>query len=359
MTTATAERSTVEESQIVLTIPNADEMEPDTIQHIQSAFGAFYEAAAKWVPKAKQISVTDASQVREMKLAHETRMALREIRIDAEKTRKRLKQDSLLKGRAIDGAYNILEAVVKPAEDHLKDQEDFIQRQEEKRQALLNEERTAALQALGVDASTYASLGVMPDQKWAELLETHRLAHQARIDAARRADEERIEREKEAERVRQENERLRAEAAEKEAALKAERERVESERRAAEEQARKEREALEAKARAEREALEAKAKAEREAAEAEARRERAAREKLEAEARAREEAERKRLKAEAAAQAKAARAPDKQKVLAFAETLRTLQLPEVKDESASVLLGQLNMKIASLVAWINAEAATL
>jgi hypothetical protein len=319
-------------------------LEPATAQSLRDAFEAYFQQADEWRTKALAIQITRPDQVREMKLARETRLALREIRINAEKARKRLKEDSLRKGKAIDGIYNMLAFAVEPLEKHLLDQEQYIQRLEDQRKAKLKAEREAQLAPFGVDVSLY-QLGEMDDATFGQLLDTNQLAFAARQEAAKKAEAERIERERieaeerakreaeaaaERERLRAENERLAREKAEAEAKARAEREAAEKARREAEEKARQEREAAEAQARAEREA----------------------REKAEAELRAREEAERKaREEAEAKARA-AAQAPDREKLAAFAEAVRNLPIPTLDSEIGKAITNLIREQVTKFAAWI-------
>lgn len=324
---------------------------PDTAQSLRAAFEDYFTQADQWRAKALSIQITRPDQFREMKLARETRLALREIRINAEKTRKALKEDSLRKGKAIDGIFNMLAFAVEPLEKHLLEQEQFIQRLEEQRKAKLKADREAELAPFGVDVSLY-QLGEMDDATFGQLLETNRLAYAAREEARKKAEQERIERERqeaeecakreaeaaaERERLRAENERLAREKAEQEAAAKAERERLEAERRAAEEKARQEREA-----------------AERKAAE-----ERAAREKLEAELKAKQEAERKAKEEAIAAQRAAAAAPDRDKLDAFAQAIRALPVPEMSTHAGKEIETLIRSQVEKFAMWIENQKTKL
>ncbi|MFA5266096.1 MAG: hypothetical protein WC378_19920 [Opitutaceae bacterium] len=232
-------------------------LEVESARNVTDVFAPLFAQAHSWAEKVATIKVTDATQVREMKLARESRLALKEIRVIAEKNRTRLKEDSLRRGRAIDSVYNTLEALVKPLEAQLKEQEEFVKRQEEQRKARIKAEREEALRPFGVNTAFY-QLAEMPEADWAALFNSTVAAHKAAKEAAEKAEAERIAKEQaeaaERERIRQENEHLRKEAEEREAAAKAERDRLAAEKKAIEEQARKEREAIEAKAKAELEA---------------------------------------------------------------------------------------------------------
>jgi hypothetical protein len=368
---------------------------------IAVSFGAIFAQAADWKAKAETIRITDVSQVREMKLARETRLALKEIRVSADKKHKELKADILMRGKAIDGARNIVEALIKPIESHLLEQEQFAERKEQARKDALKAERVAALSPYA-DPQFYA-LADMPEEAFAGLLGSSRIAHENKLAAAAKAEADRIAREQaeaaERERVRIENIRLKEEAAKREAELKAERERVELERLAAAEVARKEREALEAKAREqaaqaareaaeaaakakaereaveakaraeaeqakrEREAIEAKARAEREAAEAAARKEREAREKLEREAaalKAKQQAEEAaRIAAEKAAAKKAAAAPDKEKIKALSARVRSIEVPELATDEGRAERTKIIEQIEKFAAWLDSMSNKL
>ena len=106
-------------------------LEPTKAQAILSQFQDFFEIASDWERKAKEIVVTDGSQVDAIELAREGRLLLREKRIAVENTRKELKEQSLREGKAIDGIANVLKSVIVPVEEYLKSQENFVALKEE------------------------------------------------------------------------------------------------------------------------------------------------------------------------------------------------------------------------------------
>jgi hypothetical protein len=362
----------------LLAIVAQNSLAPETAQSLQNSFAGFFRDAKSVLEKSRGIVVTDASQKLEIKLARECRLALRAIRVESDKTRKALKEESLRKGKAIDGFHNILIHLTDAEETRLEEQEKFAERQEAQRKAERKASREAALAPFGID-TTFYQLAEMSDEAWAQLLENTRAAHEAKIEAARKAEEERIrlenERLKEQERIREENARLKREAEEREAAAKVERARLEAERKAAEEAARKEREAAEAALREVRRKNEEMLKAERaatdaalaeerrkaakaaEEAAAKAKAEREAREKLEQEKRDREAAELKRKQAEEAAREAAAAAPDREKFAAVASTLRAVSVPEMATKKGKALRVQVAERIAQLATWIEEESA--
>lgn len=328
------------------------DLEPDSAKALRAAFETMFSQVEEWEQRAKLIKVTSIDQKHEMKLARESRLGLRQVRINAENTRKRLKEDSLRRGKAIDGIANVLKALVEPIEEYLLEQEQFAEREEEKRKEALRVEREATLRALSGDPSRYANLGTLADAAWALILDDVRLAHQARLEEAKRAEEVRIEAERIAaerrEADRQASIKAEAERAERERLVKEENDRLRKEAAEREEAARVER----AKAAAEKAEVEAKAKAERDAAEAEASRARAAAKKaadelaakVAAEKAAAEKAEADRLAAEVA--------PDREKLIAFATMLRGLPVPKLTTEKGKAAGVSLEGQMGKMVNWI-------
>jgi colicin import membrane protein len=291
----------------------------DKSTQLVEAFMPLFLETDNLIAAADSIVVTDAAQLTEMKQARETRLKLKDIRVAAEKNRKQFKEEYLKAGRAIDSIAGIIKGKIEPVEARLQEQEEFAKRIEQTRKAELRIARHQLLSPFGVDTSFY-NLEEMPEATFAQLLESTRTAHGARLEATRKAEAERIAAEKarrdEQERIRKENEQLRIEREAAEKVAREERAKVERERLAAE-----------AKAKAERDAIEAKARKEREAAEAELAKERKAREALEAKARAEKEAAAKKAAAEQKARLKAERAPDRDKVIQFADSLRVVTIP--------------------------------
>ncbi len=350
-------------NQIAITIPNAEALPPSMLSNIREGFQSAFEQAEAWREKALAVKVTSLADKEAMKQAREMRLALKNIRVEADKKRKALKEDALVMGRAIDGVNNLLLAAIQPLERHLEEQEKFAERLAEQERQRRLAERTEALQSYLEAGQAVPALDAMTDDQFAKYLDDTKLLHAAKIEAAKKVEAERIAREQaeaaERERLRIENERLRAEAAEREAKAKAEREAAERAQREAAEKARKEREAIEAKAKAEREAAErelARIKAESEAAAA---KEREARAKLEAELAAKRAAEEAKAKAEAAAAKKAAAAPDKTKLRTIADSVRAIPFPAVTTPEANVILADIAAKRESFAKWIEAQTEKL
>jgi len=325
---------------------------------IEGNFAPLFRQAQEWAEKVKMINVTDASQVREMKLAKETRLALREIRVNADKIRAKLKADSLRRGQAIDGMYKVVAFLVEPLEERLLEQEKFVERKEAARKEVLSAERTRELQSLGVDTTGF-SLGEMNEGGYAALLENTKIAHAAKIEAARKAEQEIIERKtkerEEREKVAAENARLRKEAQEQEEARRQERLKEQALREVERQKAQTEREAIEDKARKEREQIEEAARKERELARAQAEKERLLREQAEQELAAQRKQEEDRKKEAKLAAKRAAAAGDSEKIIAYAKIVRE-SLPHLKDPESLQLVG---IQAAKFVTWLEYKASTL
>jgi len=303
-------------------------IEKVTGDNIRLKFIPFLERVKEWKEKANSLVVTDVTQVREMKMAREGRLALRDIRLEADRVRKALKEDSNRYGKAVQNVYNLILDNITPLEDHLKAQEEFKERIE----AAQRRERALVRE---IELSPYAEfvavnidLENMPEDDYQKILRGAELQLKAREEEIAKREEERLAaikaEEEENERVRVENERLKAEAIAKEESLA-------EERRLAE--------VLLAEERA------AKLKQQQEA-EAKLEEERAANRKLQAELKAKQdeedkikrEEEAKRV-AEQKAQKKLANAPDKAKLLLLADDImKVTAFVEVKSDDAKKVL---------------------
>jgi hypothetical protein len=303
---------TIEKTNELVKFVSESGLEQTTAEMLQQSFLPFFDKAKGWNEKARTLVVTDISQTREMKMAREARLALREIRINADKTRKALKEDSLRYGKAVQGVYNVIDYLITPTEKYLEEQEKFAEIQAEKKRAELRAQREELLRPY-VEFVPYAvDLGNMTEDAWQKLIEGARLQMQAKIEADRKAEAERIERERkeaeERERVRLENERLKAEAIEKEKQL-----------------------------------AELKAKAEAE-------------ERAKKETDAKSAAE---LKAKQEAEIKAKAAPDKSKLIEFANVIEKISLPELKSEEALKILADARGLLLKVSGFIREKTAIL
>ena len=200
---------------------------------LENKFFPFFTQAEKMKETALAIVVTSADDALMIGRAREARLFLKNLRIDCEKTRKTLKEESLRKGKAIDGMANVIKYLITPLEEHLEAQEKFVERQEELRKLALKQERENAVLAVGGDPSFY-NLTDMDDATFSNLTQQiiENAAMKKRAEEQARAD--RIERERkdaeERECMRVENEKLKVKLAkEKEKADAARKEAEEAE----------------------------------------------------------------------------------------------------------------------------------
>lgn len=328
---------------------------PDGVQTLRSAFAPHFVKFHELATSAANVPATSP------KVAGALRLELKKVRVAADKTRKELKEDSLRRGKAIDGINALLEYQLVPIEDAMEKIEKAAEIAEANRVAALKAVRVAELTPFS--DPTFYDLGKMPDAQWEQLLAGAKSAHEAKLAAAARAEEGRVAKEKaeaaERERIRAENERLKQEASDKEAALKAERERVAKEQADAAEVARKEREAIENKAADEREKLrkqQSLARAKLKKAEDDLAAERAAQEKKAADDAA---VERQRQADAVEAERKAAAAPDKEKLAGYVESLAYLSVPYLGTAAGQILAEEITNRKQDLVTWIRAQVERL
>ncbi len=257
-------------------------VEESTALELNNAFAPFLKQAAEWKEKAEALVVTDISQVSEMKEAREGRLMLKNIRVEANKKRKELKEESLRYGKAVQGVYNLIEGLIKPIEEHLLQQEKFAEVQRQKEIDALSAKRTDEIQPYAEFVAVNLDFGNMSEEDYQNTLRGAKLLHEAKLKEAADLEAQRIEEEAKAraerEAIQKENERLRNEAEEREAALAAERKE---------------------------------------------------RERIEAEQKAAEEAERQRKENERLAEEKAKAAPDNMKVIRYAALLEEIEVPDL------------------------------
>lgn len=239
---------------------------------LQAAFLPFFEKAAELKEQAMSIKVERLDQTKEMASARAARLALKDIRVNTEKTRVKLKEESLRTGKAIDGMANVIKFLITPIEEYLEEQEKFGERLAEKQRAIVRDERECQAGKYLADFPQSVDLGAIDEYEFNRLYIFAKAQFDAREEAAARIEKERIEREHreaaEREAMRVENERLKAEADKRQKEIEAERAEVERLKREAEAKAAIEREKQEAEQKRIAAEAEAKMRAEKEAAEA-------------------------------------------------------------------------------------------
>ena len=300
-----------EQNEVIVAVQNSG-VELTTAIALQNAFEGLFVKAQDWERIAKSIVVTDPTQLTEMKKARETRLELRAIRVEADKVRKKLKEDSLRYGKAVQGVYNVIEYFIAPLEEHLEKQEKYAENIEKERQEKLKNERAEILSQYAQYLPPFGDLGKMADFEFERLLDIGK-------------EQEKKAKEEEEKRKKEEEERISKE--------REERKRIEEEN----EKLRNEREELEKIARKERE--------ERERIEREAREERAKKEQQE-----REEAEKLR---------KAQNAPDVEKLMTLALEIDGFKLPDVSSEESKKILSDVRALLDNVSNHIRSKAKNI
>lgn len=301
----------------------------ENAKQLLEAFGAPFEEAGEILQDYQTIKVESEDDTDAMAEARTKRLALKKVRTTVENKRKELKSDIVKAGKAIDSVAKFVKEVITPAEEYLQLQEDFVKI---KKQRELDERRATRLFELGglVEDSSVYSIDDMDDEQYVELVERLTKEKSDREQAAKLAEELRIK-EEEAERQRQaaieeENAKLKAEAAKREA----------------------EQDAANAKAQLEQDRLKAEA-------------EKAAQEKQALEAEIARRAEEERKAAEEAANAEKAKlaAPDKDKLLAYAQSLQDLPKPALQSPEAIEILTTATQFLVQLTHKISDKARSL
>lgn len=366
---------------------------------LELAFSGFFKDAEKWKEKAGLIT--------DPKDARSARLELKGVRVAAEKKRKELKADSLRMGKAIDGANNILLAVIVPIEKELEAIENAEKIRIADELTKLTACRTDKLRAFIDHDTPLPNVGAMTEPQFEAVLADAKLLFETKAAAARKLEEEKVAREaeeaKERVRVAAENEELRKAAIARENAIQKERNEAEAARlkeaakvkadgKRAEAARAKEKAAADAKlkklaadAKAEKEKAEAlaakKAKAvaakaaadlkeleeynaaEKKKADKAAAEERAAREKAELEAeymrkeaQAAKDAQEKREADAEKAKDDAKKAPDKEKLTALAHAIRSLENPTLSSKDGVELTKTITEQIEKFASWVEREA---
>lgn len=315
-------------------------LEPNKVDELMKNFSLFFGQAKDLADDAKAIEVTDESQVSLMKLAREKRLALREVRINVEKTRVALKEQSKREGQAIDGASNIIKAIIIPIEERLEKMEKFAETKKAERVEKRLNDRMEALMPY-VDSVSVYNLREMDDVVFANLLESSKLAFEATKQAQAKAEADRLAKEKadkeEQEKIRKENEELKKQAEEAEKKRADEKKKQDAEM----EKERAERQKILDEEKKKREELEAQMKA-----------------KEEADKKAKDEADAK-IRAEEEIRRKALLAPDKEKLIELASKIALVEMPNVESAVAGNVINEVEVMLLKVTNYITEQSKKL
>lgn len=226
-------------------------------QKLMAEIGPMHSKAVDLCKQAYTITVSDEDDVKKMKLARESRLALRKLRTSSVNRCKEIKSDALAECKAIDETRRIIEGLFQPAEQHLLYQETFADRKRQERAEARRREREQLILSAGGIADDYKGFDELADSEFQALIEgiKSKVAKEKAEaeENQRRIEEQRLKDEAEAKRIREENARLKSEAQERERKAAEERNqqqaKLEAERQArlkAEEENRKAKEAAEA-----------------------------------------------------------------------------------------------------------------
>jgi len=152
-------------------------IEKTKADYIKEKFQDFTQAIEEWSEKANAIVVKDETQKELMSEAREGRLLLKAKRIEVEKTRKSLKEQSLNEGRLIDSVAKYLTGLIEPAEKHLELQEKFVEIQEQNKRAKLKEERIKLLAPYSEVIDAYSiQLDLITEEAFTTILNGSKLA---------------------------------------------------------------------------------------------------------------------------------------------------------------------------------------
>ena len=172
-------------------------IEKTKADYIKEKFEDFTQAIEEWCEKANAIVVTEETQKELMAEAREGRLLLKAKRIEVEKTRKSLKDQSLNEGRLIDSVAKYLTGLIEPAEKHLELQEKFIEIQEQNKRIQLKADRTELLQPYKdvIDPNSI-QLDLITDEAFTSILNYAKFAQENKKAEALRLQEQAIENER-------------------------------------------------------------------------------------------------------------------------------------------------------------------
>jgi len=300
-----------------------EKVEVSTELTVHDQFAAFEKQANEWKEKAEKIKVTDASQTDLMESAKQAQSALSKIRISVEKRHKELKEDSLRYGQTLDSEKRKILELIKPTEDYLKDQVNFVSIQEGIAKDQRYEERLDMIKPYMGDDAKFLQLGEMSEESFQGMLDGQKFAKSERerkqkeeVAAKLKLDEDF---KKEQDRIRAENEKLRKEN-------EAKNQQIANQKAIADGKLKKERD--------ERIRLELQAK-----------------EKSD-----KEDADR---KAKLVIERKLKRAPDKAKLNALAEQIALIPLPDLKEDDSKIVLKNVQVLLAKVVKYIGEQTESL
>jgi len=171
-----------------------NELDPSKAQQIREMFEPMVGMLEEMEGQYAEVMKLEQSPEKSA-LAKRLRIEIAKVRIEADKVRKAQKQQYLIAGNAIQGAFNILKYAVTDKEEALKEVETYYERLEEERLQKIREERGQQLEELeyvlpGVD------LASVSDEDFEKILGQARVNHKALIEEREKEERERLENER-------------------------------------------------------------------------------------------------------------------------------------------------------------------
>lgn len=339
-------------------VVNQSGLEIQEGEMIKQSYLPFLNQLADINEQSKKIDFENPTELDE-KISRDLRLKTTKIRTGAKSLKDDRKRIHLLKGNLEQSAYNLIEASCKLAEETFSNVEKAREIAEAKRKFELKLQREQEVIPYAEFIPQFINLGDLTNEDYAKLIDGAKLQIEARKQAEIKAELERVEKEKaEAERLRLEaieNERIRKENE----SLKAEQEkaRIEAEKEKAKQQA-----ILDAERKKADDLLEAQRKENerlKKIADEKLKAEQEAKAKLEAELKAKKDAEAKAEVDKLKAEKKAQNAPDKQKLIEFANMLNSISLPEVKSQDVEKILFDAKTLLEKTATFIKQKASEL
>lgn len=347
----------------------AEKVSIEKRNEVQTVLNQIFDGVSKMREQLDNVNVVNENDKVNMKLANTIRLGVRQVRLEAEKTfdKKRDEvQQQMLSYKTEDQlwlkAKQTMQILTKEIEETARWKEETKVRYDAEQKELKVQQRILKIQKIAPEMLR-SEFEYMSDETFEIFFAGIEKAYNDRIEAEKKAIAERMAKEKaeaeERERIRIENQRLKAEAEAKEKQMILERQKAESERKAIEEKARKAKAEAEAKLNAEKEI--ARKAAEKAAAE-KAKLQAEIKAKIDAELKAKAEAEAKLLaeqKAKIEAERKAKNASDKTKLIQLALQIESLQMPDLKENDAKLILNDTKVLLAKVVNFIKEKSNKL
>lgn len=176
---------------------NQSDLSEDKSSVLMAKFASFFVDVQVWEKKAKAIVVKDESQKVIMDQARQGRLFIRKVRLDIEKCRKELKEQSLREGKAIDKVSNFLKDALEPIETHLDKQEHFVEYREAEKEALVRAEVERKLEEQRIEEEKRKAEELEVTRRENEKLRKEAEERSKREEESRRASEEIIKKERE------------------------------------------------------------------------------------------------------------------------------------------------------------------